>query len=209
MIARSPRPTGQTEDMLLHLVRHGSIGWVTMPGDHGLDESGLTQARRTRDRFVDREVVAVYGSPLRRARETAEVIAAGQGLSVHTEVRLRELMNWGDVPGQTWEEFEALWHTCVRNHDHEPPGGSPAREVLRRFGEWIEHARAAHPDGEVVAVTPGGVISEYVTGVADPQRLRELNPDFPDSMPHCSVTSLRCHGGSVEVVALADVSHLD
>jgi probable phosphoglycerate mutase len=97
----------------------------------------------------------------------------------------------------------------VRNHDHAPPGGSPAREVLRRFGEWIDHAGAAHPDGEVVAVTHGGVISEYVTGVADPQRLRELNPDFPDSMPHCSVTSLRCADGSVEVVTLADVSHLD
>jgi broad specificity phosphatase PhoE len=194
--------------MLLHLVRHGSVGWVTTPGDHGLDEIGRSQARRTRDHFAERPVAAVYGSPLRRAHETASVIASGLSLPVLTEVRLRELMNWGDVPGQTWEEFEALWWTCVRNHDHAPPGGSPAREVIRRFGEWVGQAGAAHPDDEVVAVTHGGVLAGFVLGVAEPDRLRSLNPEFPESVANCSITSLRCDGDGIEPVALARTDHL-
>jgi broad specificity phosphatase PhoE len=194
--------------MLLHLIRHGSIGWVTTPGDHGLDATGRAQARSTRDHLAGRPVAAVYGSPLRRAQQTARVIAAGHGLPVVTDVRLRELMNWGDVPGQTWEEFETLWRTCVRNHDHAPPGGSPAREVLRRFADWVEQTRREHPGGEVVAVTHGGLIGEHVLGVADPERLRALNPDFPDAVPHCSITSLRYDSDAVEVVALTRTDHL-
>jgi len=198
--------------MLLHLVRHGSVGWVTTPGDHGLDANGRTQARRTRDLFVsqhraDRPIEAVYGSPLRRAQQTAATIAEGLGLPVVTDVRLRELMNWGDVPGQTWEEFETLWQACVSNHDHAPPGGSPAREVIRRFGEWVAQVGQAHP-GEVVAVSHGGVVTEFVLGVADRERLRELNPDFPEAVPNCSITTLRLEDGNVEVLALASVDHL-
>ena len=194
--------------MLLHLVRHGSVGWVTTPGDHGLDATGRAQALRTRDHFTDRPIEAVYGSPLRRAQQTAAMIATGLGLPVVTEVRLRELMNWGDVPGQTWEEFDTLWQLCVTNHDHAPPGGSPAGEVVRRFGEWVAQAALAHPDGEVVAVSHGGVLTEYVLRVADRERLRELNPGFPDAVPNCSITTLRLDGGGVEVLALASVAHL-
>jgi broad specificity phosphatase PhoE len=199
--------------MLLHVVRHGSVGWVTTPGDHGLDATGRAQARRTRDLFVsqhraDHPIEAVYGSPLRRAQQTAVMIATGLGLPVVTDVRLRELMNWGDVPGQTWEEFETLWQLCVTNHDHTPPGGSPAGEVVRRFSEWVAQVALAHPDGEVVAVSHGGVLTEYVLGVADRERLRELNPAFPEAVPNCSITTLRLDGDKIEVLALASVDHL-
>jgi broad specificity phosphatase PhoE len=199
--------------MLLHLVRHGSVGWVTKPGDHGLDETGRAQARLTRDQFASRHgagrtIVAVYASPLRRAQQTATVIASGLELPIVTEVRLRELMNWGDVPGQTWEEFETLWRQCVTNHDHAPPGGSPTGEVIRRFGEWVAQVGRVHPSGDVVAVSHGGVLTEYVLGVADRDHLRALNPDFPDAVPNCSITTLRLDGDEVAVVALASTDHL-
>ena len=84
--------------MLLHLVRHGSVGWVTSPGDHGLDATGRAQAGQTRDLFVsqhvaDHPIEAVYGSPLRRAQQTAATIAAGLDLPVVTEV-----LSWEEVP---------------------------------------------------------------------------------------------------------------
>ncbi|GAA2701951.1 histidine phosphatase family protein [Nonomuraea recticatena] len=44
----------------------------------------------------------MFNSPMRRARETADIIASAIGLSVSEDARLRERMNWdGRQPGNS------------------------------------------------------------------------------------------------------------
>ena len=65
---------------VIHLVQHGEKERV--PGDPGLTALGREQAA-VMARVVPRAgLAAVYSSPLRRARETAEPIAAAVGLAV-------------------------------------------------------------------------------------------------------------------------------
>src|SRR5690349_18194113 len=94
-----------------HLVRHGQT--TGEAGDPGLAPTGRAQADAIADYLARRPIQGVYASPLRRAQETAGVIAAAVGLDVVTEARLRERSNWGDVPGQSWDDFVAEWRRSI------------------------------------------------------------------------------------------------
>ena len=56
-----------------YLVQHGEKG--PLPGDPGLTEAGRQQATRTGRWLLGMGVRALWTSPMRRARETAECIA--------------------------------------------------------------------------------------------------------------------------------------
>ncbi|MDB5027926.1 MAG: histidine phosphatase family protein, partial [Candidatus Eremiobacteraeota bacterium] len=83
----------------LHVVRHADA--VPESGDafkiyddyeaHPLSERGRAQAVAVAERFGELRIVAVYASPIRRALETAEGIAAVAELPVFEEPRVREI----------------------------------------------------------------------------------------------------------------------
>ena len=84
-----------------------------------LNEQGRAQARQVAERLASEQIDAVVASDLRRAIQTAEIIAAPHGLVVRTTKLLRE-RDWGsftgrfipDLRGETWpddiESEEAL-----------------------------------------------------------------------------------------------------
>jgi broad specificity phosphatase PhoE len=63
-------------------------------------------------------VRALVSSPLRRSRETAQIIASRTGLPVEEDARLRERMNWDG--SQRIEEFLADWAASVKDRDSSP-----------------------------------------------------------------------------------------
>jgi broad specificity phosphatase PhoE len=65
---------------LVYLVQHGEK--APLPGDPGLTRKGQEQARLTGQRLRGLGISALYSSPMRRARETAEGIASATGLTV-------------------------------------------------------------------------------------------------------------------------------
>ena len=72
-------------------------------------------------------ISALYSSPVRRARETAEGIASVTGLEVRADARLRERLNWdGSLP---FDAFLALWARTMRDRDWPPPAGGHRIEV--------------------------------------------------------------------------------
>jgi len=97
----------------LFLVRHGSTRMVRQKryqgwGDARLDVEGRKQARRAASALASVPLGAVFSSDLRRARETADTIAAVHGLRVTLLPALREL-NFGAWEGRTWEEISGRW----------------------------------------------------------------------------------------------------
>src|SRR5512144_1828975 len=102
---------------MLYLVRHGeSLGNVN-PGlrrqdDPPLTDRGLAQAARAAEALASIGIDAVFSSPLRRARETAEAIGAAAGLPVQTvpgfaEVNMGQLSDPGSPAGRA--ERDALF----------------------------------------------------------------------------------------------------
>jgi broad specificity phosphatase PhoE len=104
---------------LIYLVQHAQK--QPGAGDPELTALGHDQAARTA-RWLSRVgLIAVHSSPQRRARQTAEAIAAASGLEVRLDDRLRERMNWdGRSP---LSDFLAEWDRCTRDRDHVTDGG--------------------------------------------------------------------------------------
>ncbi|HLH63561.1 MAG TPA: histidine phosphatase family protein [Ktedonobacteraceae bacterium] len=91
----------------LYLIRHGQadglqpgiIGSITP--DSGLSRLGITQAERLRDRLAttgEIQADVLISSPLKRARETADIIAPALDLPVLVDDEVQEL-NLGECEG--------------------------------------------------------------------------------------------------------------
>lgn len=84
----------------VHLLRHGEVHNPTgvlygrLPG-YRLSERGVAMAQRVADSLAEqgRDVVEVTASPLERAQQTAQPVAAAFGLEVGTDERLVEAAN--------------------------------------------------------------------------------------------------------------------
>ncbi len=153
------------------LVRHAAHDRVDrvlcgrMPGV-GLGEAGRRQAEALAQHFAAGGVGAVWTSPLQRARETAEPIAARLGLAARTSDALCEI-DFGAWTGRSFDELrdEPRWRRWNEERGSErPPGGESMAEVQARAMEEVERARAEHPDGQVVLVSHGDVIKAVLAG---------------------------------------------
>ena len=83
----------------VHVVRHGEVHnphqilYGRLPDFH-LSELGRQMAKADAEALADRDVTHVVASPLERAQETAEPIAAQFGLEIATDIRLIESANF-------------------------------------------------------------------------------------------------------------------
>jgi probable phosphoglycerate mutase len=157
---------------LLVLVRHGETEW-NLAGrwqgqtDVPLNAAGRDQARELAARLRGEGLVAVASSDLRRARETAELVAAELRLRVHApDPRLRE-QSFGAFEGLTGREceerFPEAWGAYAADARATPPGGETAAEVLARVVPALD-ALAARGEPTLV-VMHGRALRTFVRDV--------------------------------------------
>lgn len=96
---------------MIYLARHGRTpyndeGRFQGQGDVPLDETGLRQAQELAERAATRGFQVLWASPLRRARQTAEAVAAATGLEIRFDPRLMET-DTGDWTDRTFAEVLA------------------------------------------------------------------------------------------------------
>jgi probable phosphoglycerate mutase len=142
------RLVGWTDDLgdptRLLVLRHGATAHTVEKrfsgsggDDPGLSGEGRAQVERAADLLAaDLPVDLVLASPLRRARETAEVVAHRLGgLVVKVEDDLREA-SFGEWDGRTFAEVRELWPAelvaWLASPDVAPPGGESLGAVSRR-----------------------------------------------------------------------------
>ena len=151
--------------MRLYLVRHalcdgvGSILRGRAPGV-SLNEEGREQAAWLAERLRDERLHAIYSSPLDRARETAEAIAAPHQLPVCIEPGLNE-MDFGEWTGRNIRDLQEhpRWRAFnERRSATRVPGGELMLEVQQRMIAAVDSLRERHPWGSVLAVSHGDVI---------------------------------------------------
>lgn len=143
----------------IHLVRHGKVEnpkgviYGRLPG-YSLSELGRRQAAAAAARLAERDIGAVWSSPLERAQETAAVIAEPHGLQIVTDVRLIEsgtsLEGIGRTIGAFLRSPRHWWH--LRN-PFKPSWGETFTEIRERMLEVIEEAVADAGGREVVVVS--------------------------------------------------------
>ncbi|MER5325217.1 bifunctional RNase H/acid phosphatase [Streptosporangium roseum] len=106
-------------------------------GDPELTPNGIAQAEAAAAR-LSREpygIQVVVSSPLKRARATAEIVAARLGLEVVVEEGLREA-DFGDWEGHTFTEIQRRWPDALAawlaDPSAAPPGGESFGVAARR-----------------------------------------------------------------------------
>jgi probable phosphoglycerate mutase len=151
--------------MRLILVRHGqsegnAAGVVQGRVDFGLSLLGEEQARATGDRLASTKVDRVVSSPLLRAYQTANAVAAPHSLEVVRDHGLAEY-DIGDASGLTSAEIRERYpHVMEAYRRGERPGfpGEEGRDAFQeRVLQTVAHLREL--PGTTVAVAHGGVIS--------------------------------------------------
>lgn len=139
-----------------HLIRHAEKDsppeqiTARAPGVH-LTAAGLEQAEWLARQLESAPLVAIYSSPLERARETAEPLARRRGLYVRTESAFHEL-DFGAWTGRTFHELAAdpQWQRFNRCRGTTAiPGGETYLDVQARFVNEMLRIHRQHPDGTV------------------------------------------------------------
>lgn len=139
----------------LLFIRHGETSWNVehrLPGQLpgiSLNEKGIQQVRQLAEALAAIPVSAIISSPLERACETAEILAQGRDLRIHTEPELADTVI-GDWAGKTIEEVsknDPAWKEFVRNPTVAPEGVETFSAVQERALAAVEHWRATEDIG--------------------------------------------------------------
>lgn len=125
---------------------HNRDGRVQGQSDPPLTARGEAQAAAVARSLAGQPVQAVYSSPLRRALQTAEPIAAAVGIEVQCEPALKEI-DAGHMDGLTgvemrerFPEFMAAWHAGP-DGSVPLPGGESLGAVQDRAWTFVESLR--------------------------------------------------------------------
>jgi len=148
----------------LLLIRHGQTDWNRDGRWQGqldvpLNAHGLEQAAALAEALSIEPLDAIFTSDLRRARQTAELLAAATGAPVVEDRRLREI-HLGRWQGLTQQEMslaqdEALVRFRANPADAPPPEGETVVEVQLRMQAAVDDALQIHPRGRVAIVSHG------------------------------------------------------
>lgn len=149
--------------MIIGLIRHGETEWnavgrIQGQTDISLNEAGIRQAHALAARLKaeNREWDAVISSDLKRARETARILADALGIPLlPPDPRIRE-RSFGLAEGTTEEERLKRWGADWRSRDI---GQESDEEVRKRTLAFIADWQSARPDIRLLAVSHGSVLA--------------------------------------------------
>jgi probable phosphoglycerate mutase len=178
--------TAAGSERRLWLVRHGETEGQSSVRFHGsndvlLSDEGRKQIQALVPWLSGVDFVRVVHSPLRRAAESAAILAAGCGVPLqrlHADERLREI-SFGACEGLTAAEIAAAWPDFWKVHKAGAAEGFPGGE--RRVDFAARVAAAAHDlarerwQGDLLVVAHRGSVRQTLRtllglreGVADP-----------------------------------------
>ena len=143
----------------LYLARHGEtvdnanqIMQGQVQGE--LNAEGIRQAKLLSEQWKDGQLDAVIASDLKRAVDTATIIAAPHHLEVVTTTLLRE-RDWGDFTGRFIPDLKnERWPDNVETLEH----------LLARAGDFIAYVKETFPGKKVLAVGHG-IINKAIQAV--------------------------------------------
>jgi len=157
--------------------------------DYPLTERGVAQATAlARSLTSESPPAAIYASPLRRATQTAGIIAASAGIPVVTVEGLREL----EVGALEGRRDEHAWATYVEvcyawlagDHDRAYPGGENYHQLTARLATAFRRALDHPPGSRVLMVAHDGIMRAGLTAICP----REQPP--ATGLPKCGIARM-------------------
>ena len=163
----------------LFLVRHGetvdNANKIMQGQTQGqLNEEGVRQAQQLREQLAGTSIDAVVSSDLKRAVDTARIVAGPHGLEVVTTPLLRE-RDWGSFTGRYIPDLkDEVWPDDIETLD----------AMLARAGRFLSFIKAQYP-GKTVLAVGHGIINKAIQAVFYGKQMREV-----ERMTNCEVRIL-------------------
>lgn len=198
----------------LCLVRHGETAWnaerrIQGQLDVPLSTTGHAQARAAANALAREDFSAIYSSDLARALHTAEASAHLLKLPIRKEVALRE-RHYGVLQTLTYAEFErrhpnAYARFLAREEAFALPGGGESlRQFADRVNRCLDEVVSAHPGGQVLIFTHGGVLDVLHRRASG----RPLSAPRDFEIPNAGLNWLEADNGQWTLLSWAERGHL-
>ena len=200
----------------LYLLRHGATDYnlrrpPVLQGrsvDLSLSAEGCRQAEAA-SRFLEgAQLSAVFSSYLKRAQETAAIVASPHGVSVVTRPEIAEV-DVGNWENRSWVEIEQTEPEAFRLFHNDPgthgyAGGENLTQVLDRARPVFDEILVSHL-GKAVAVVGHNVVNRaylaHLLGVPMSKARKVLQDN-------CCVNVIRYHNSEATVWTLNATFHL-
>ena len=145
---------------MIYITRHGQTDWnvqkkVMGRCDEPLNETGLSQARETKDILKDVDVDLIICSPLLRAKQTASIINEDRNIPVVYDERIIE-RDFGEFEGlQTKDfDFDGYWN-YYKNAQYEKAENIGV--FFDRIYAFLDDIIEEYKDKNILLVAHGGV----------------------------------------------------
>lgn len=168
------------------LIRHGETDWNLIgryqgQADPSLNAMGYQQARQLAEELLHSSIDIIYTSPLKRTRETAEIIAEKLKIQIIDEPRLMEI-HQGEWQTKLRVEIEQLYPQLFAAWENtpwevSPPGGESLPEVQSRVNNALDEILMKENSNKVGLVThriPIALIKVRFQGM-DPDIVRTIH----------------------------------
>ena len=207
--------------LTLVLTRHGHTDrsepdqYLGQTIDIPLSSRGRADAERLRDRLAGIPFDRVISSPLRRAAETAVIVAPGR--SIETDPRLMEA-DYGDWEGQVtqvlaarWPDLRAAWMEDPARRG--PPNGENGDAIAARAGAFlrelatVELPLAVGGTERCVLVVGHSTLNRILLAVALGVPVRDYRRRFRQDWLNLTVLRLDERGQGLLLLA-NDTAHL-
>ena len=182
--------------------------------DKPLTPKGQNQAQQTALYFKRIDISKIYCSPLKRAVETAQIVANVLNLDIHILEEFREV-NVGilerNLPtSEAWNYyFQVTEAWKLGNYRVRFEGGEDFLELRDRMWKGFSTIENANSDGKILVVGHGG---NFMCVLADLCRNFSSNFISDKHIPNCAITTLDLTmtdtGLTSKLIKFADASHI-
>lgn len=206
----------------IYLVRHGENPaniqhlFSSRHVDFSLTPKGVLQAECTATYFsnLGLPIDGVYASPLKRARETAEVIAKALSKSVTIIDGFREvdvgLLEFEEGTRERWDYHDSIFRDWFAGkRESRFPEGDDHFTLTRRMHDSLRQVISEHPTGRSIVASHGGIFYATIQTICPDVDMKKILTQW---VRNCSITELELElvDGQVcgELIRWGDASHL-
>ena len=200
--------------MNLYMVRHGQTAAsrenrFSGSSDPPLTAVGERMAQAFAQAYASVKWEAIYTSPMRRARQTADALCGLTGVQATIEDGLKEI-DYGEWEGLRQDEVKERWPGAFEYWAHDvasrgTPGGETAFAVAARAMRVVEAIRSRHQQGNVLLVSHKATLRVMTCALLglDVRLFRDRI-----AQPVCAVTMFAVTGRTALLTLLGDRAHL-
>ncbi len=165
--------------MKILVTRHGQTDWnvekrIQGRTDIELNNKGIEQAYQTKENLENEKIDLIICSPLKRAKQTADIINKDRNIPIIYDKRLLEIC-YGENEGRLHDDFDydGFW-SIVNTHEYKD--AENVNKFIQRVHNFLNDLKNRKEEN-ILIVTHNGVcraINTYFNGIPDDNNIIDL-----------------------------------